>query len=79
MVGDRFYIWVIYDSPLDYPGFYVARKWNHDNTPTDHVIVHTCLNTVRAFVADEIASFGLSPLCFAASPQDDPKILETWF
>jgi hypothetical protein len=65
-------IWTIYDHPTDYPEHYVARLF-HGETPTDSVIQSKDLDTIRGIM---IADFGLT--CLTRSPDDDPKIIETW-
>lgn len=78
MIPDTLSFWVIYDSPLDFPGFFVARRFELDQ-PTIDLIINKNLEMVRDQVIELIAKAGMSPICFAAAPQDDPKILETWF
>jgi hypothetical protein len=63
-------IWAIYNSPKDYPGKFVARRWEL-TTPTDEVIVADTLDEVR-----ERLPLGLR--CLDRHSGDDPVIVETW-
>lgn len=63
-------VWTVYNSPKDYPGKFVARRWEL-TTPTDDVIVADTLDEVR-----ERLPLGLYPL--DRHPGDDPVIVETW-
>ena len=67
----RLPMWVVYDHPSDFPGSYVARRWEGE-LPTDAVMVAPDLETLRGMLAD----FGL--VCLARHPGDDPKIVEAW-
>ena len=63
-------IWVVYDSPIDLPGRFVARKWLNE-TPTAELIQGKTLDELRARLP-----VGLFRLGRAES--DDAKIVETW-
>lgn len=63
-------LWVVYDSPIDLPGRFVARKW-HNETPTAELIQGTTLDELRSRLPG-----GLYRLDRAET--DDPKIVETW-
>lgn len=63
-------MWVVYDSPEDLPGRFVARKWL-DLNPTDHVRQAKTLEWLR-----QQLPIGLSRL--ERQEQDDPKIVEVW-
>jgi malonyl-CoA/methylmalonyl-CoA synthetase len=63
-------LWVIYDSPRDFPGLFVARKWLNDR-PTPDLLQGTTLKQLR-----EQLPAGLH--CLPRSEKDDPKIVETW-
>lgn len=63
-------LWTIYDSPIDLPGSFVARKWVME-TPTSELLQDKTLEGLR-----EKLPPGL--LCMPRSPGDDPKIVETW-
>ena len=39
-------IWVVYDSPLDRPGVFVARKWVND-VPTEETLEAATLEGIR--------------------------------
>ena len=63
-------LWTVYDSPIDLPGRFVARKWMLDR-PTDELLQDKTLDGLRQKLPQ-----GLVRL--ERSPQDDPKIVETW-
>lgn len=63
-------LWTVCDSPIDLPGRFVARKWVLDQ-PTNELVQDKTLDGLRAKLPR-----GLTRL--ERSPQDDPKILETW-
>lgn len=63
-------LWTVYDSPIDLPGRFVARKWLLDQ-PTRELLQDKTLEGLRAKLPQ-----GLT--CLQRSPQDDPKIVETW-
>ena len=63
-------LWTIYDSPIDLPGRFVARKWLMDQ-PTNELLLDKTLDGLGAKLPQ-----GLT--CLQRSPQDDPRIVETW-
>jgi len=63
-------IWTIYDSPIDLPGRFVARKWVLDR-PTDKLLQDRTLEGLREKLPQGLVRLD-------RSPQDDPKIIETW-
>lgn len=63
-------IWVVYDSPTDLPGRFVARKWVTDR-PTLDVLQAKTLAQLHQKLPP-----GLVRL--ERSTGDDPKIVETW-
>jgi len=70
-------MWTVYDHPLDYPEFFVARKWivtRTDDGPvaTDEVLSNHDLHVLRSFLPDGL-------FCMPRTEGDDPKIIETWF
>jgi hypothetical protein len=69
-VSDELELWTVYDSPIDLPGRFVARKWLLDQ-PTNELLQDKTLEGLRAKLPQ-----GLTRL--ERSPQDDPKIVETW-
>jgi hypothetical protein len=62
---------VIYKSPADYPGQYVARLWDVRNRPTRYAMIKDSLEDVRKGIP--VTMIRLSP-----SEKDDPVIIETW-
>ncbi len=70
MDDPRLKIWTVYDSPLDYPGVFVARLWlNADRT--ESVLTAPTLEGLQALIPP-----GLYRM--ARHEQDDPVIVETW-
>jgi hypothetical protein len=63
-------IWTVYDSPIDLPGRFVARKWVLEK-PTNELLQDQTLEGLRNKLPP-----GLTRL--ARATQDDPKIVETW-
>lgn len=68
-------MWTVYDHPIDIPDSYVARK--HvvavgGDYATAEIIKSESLEALRILLANR----GLVSL--ARSPEDDPKIIETW-
>lgn len=63
-------LWVVYDSPSDFPGRFVARKWVHDK-PTAETMEAGTLDDLRALLPTGMVSL-------QRSRQDDPKIVEIW-
>lgn len=39
---EPFYLWTIFDSPQDFPGLFVARRFNYDQ-PTNDIRLATTL------------------------------------
>lgn len=68
-------IWTIYDHPKDFPGGYVARRWDVTpvgSKPTCEHIYSDDLEQLR----DEMATRMLT--CIPRQDLDDPVILESW-
>ncbi len=63
-------LWTVYDSPIDLPERFVARKWLLDQ-PTSELLQDQTLDGLRGKLPQ-----GLTRL--PRAPQDDPKIVETW-
>jgi hypothetical protein len=69
-------MWTVYDHPLDYPEKFVARRWDVDANglkPSASIIVASDLEILR-----DILQFELGLTMLMRSPEDDPKIVETW-
>ncbi len=69
-------MWTVYDSPLDYPGKFVARLWvirrgDPEPRPTGDLAIASTLEAVR-----EMLPFGLTLL--PRSEEDEPQIVESW-
>ena len=63
-------VWVVYESPQDFPDKYVARRL-HLSRPTGDFVVGDTLIDVRAQLPK-----GLFRI--ERSEQDDPQIRESW-
>lgn len=63
-------IWVIYDSPIDFPGRFVARKWLLDK-PTAELLEGNTLDELRAKIPEVLYRL-------PRDPSDDAKIVESW-
>lgn len=65
-----FSLWTVYDSPEDYPGLYVARRFELDK-PTSDVLVSNSLDVLRALLPPFLHRI-------PRSAGDVPCIVETW-
>jgi hypothetical protein len=65
----RFY--VVFDHPIDHPNHFVVRIFL-DDKPTTSFELATTLNEARAKMPKGL-------YCLPRDPQDDPKIVESWF
>jgi hypothetical protein len=68
-------MWTIYDHPTDHPTAFIARKWMVDESgphPTTDALISNVLGDLRS----ALRAMGLTVL--TRSPDDDPKIVETW-
>lgn len=63
-------LWTVYDSPIDLPGRFVARKWLLDK-PTNEMLQDKTLEGLRGKLPQGLIRLD-------RSSQDDPKIVETW-
>ena len=70
------FMWTVYDRPRDYPHSFVARKFAVSGVggtlATADMIVAPDLDSIRKLMVNR----GLT--CITRSPDDDPKIVETW-
>ena len=64
---------VIYNSPTDYPGYFVARVWDMDK-PTDTLMLKKKLSTIREDIKTHLPTMVRLP----RAKKDDPCIVETW-
>jgi hypothetical protein len=64
-------MWVVYESPIEFPNSFVARRWT-SQTPTQNIIIGPDLDQLRAL----LAARGL--VCLSRFADDDPKIVEVW-
>lgn len=63
---------VIYDHPIDYPEFYVARVFEVDK-PTNVVMVKNTLEEIQKDITENTYKIFMPP-----SKYDDPKIVGIW-
>lgn len=61
---------VVYNDPKDYPGKYVMRLWNVDES-TDHVIVKDSLDEIHNSIPSRFFNLG-------RNQHDDGSIVEVW-
>jgi hypothetical protein len=67
-------IWTVYDHPIEYPDWFVARKWlatPEGEKRTDEIMKAATLDELRALLP-----LGLG--CIDRAPWDDPSIVESW-
>lgn len=67
-------IWTVYNSPEDYPGLFVVRKWlvtEGVETPTAEVFFADTLGAVRTLIPPGLVLVPRAEL-------DDPVIVESW-
>jgi hypothetical protein len=68
-------MWTVYASPSDFPGKYVARRWDikaGESHPTTDSLLAERIERLR----ERFAQMGLH--CIPAQPGEDPCIVETW-
>ena len=70
MIDYTLHIWTIYFDPSDFPGLYVARKFNVDK-PTKEFKTAKTLEEIRLAIPQGL-------FCIPADPSDDPVIVESW-
>ena len=72
-------IWTLYNTQtLDFPGLYVARRFNLNNPTADH-FAHESKNTVEVWVRKNAAKFGnFAPHRVQRDPRDDQNIIESY-
>jgi hypothetical protein len=69
-------IWTVYKNPTDYPGKFVARRFDIDADgpkPSASVIIAPSLKTLRSILA-----FEMHLICMPRNEGDEPQIVETW-
>lgn len=64
---------VIYNSPDDYKGYFVARVWDLDK-PTDTFMLKKDLHKIREDIKANLPNMVRLP----KAQNDDPCIVETW-
>jgi hypothetical protein len=69
-------MWTVYKNPSDYPGKFVARRFDVDASgpkPSASIIVMDDLEKLR-----DVLEFELGLVKLMRSPGDEPQIVETW-
>lgn len=71
-----FYLWTLYDHPLDFPDCFVARKYSGlTGKATDEYVTGATPGEVLV----KIQAIDPNPNMFLPrDPGDDPKIMGTW-
>lgn len=72
-MGNSLSIWTIYENPKDYPGIYVARRWEVSATPvaTSDLLTGASLEDVRAQLPPGL-------MRMPANAEDDQSVVESW-
>lgn len=69
-------MWTVYDKPEDFPHCFIARRFDVDKggvSTTTNILISANIDRLRTvFKADGL-------VCMPRLPDDDPKIVETWF
>lgn len=68
-------LWTIYESPRDFPGVFVARKFvcgRYGAVPTDEHYMAETLEAVREKLPATVSA------CFPREENDSAAIVETW-
>lgn len=68
---DKLVTWTVYDHPIDFPDFYIARKFEGVN-PTKEFIKNKSLIDLQV----ELIFKGCGRI--SRSPEDEPQIVEMW-
>jgi hypothetical protein len=69
-------MWTVYDHPNDYPDRFVARRFEVGTAgivATESIIAMPDLEELR-----DVLEFEMHLTCLPRSPEDNPKIVETW-
>jgi hypothetical protein len=69
-------MWTVYDNPTDYPGKFVARRFDVDGSgpkPTASIIIMEDLEALR-----DVLQFELGLVKLMRNEGDEPQIVETW-
>ena len=71
-------MWTVYNNPKDYPGKFVARRFDVEGSgakPSASIIIMDSLPALR----NVLAGIRNAPQPHrSSSPEDDAKIVETW-
>jgi hypothetical protein len=68
----NFYMWVVFNRPVDFPNHFVARKFIGIVPTTEHIVCNT-LQKIRNAINSQQQLHRLE-----RHPGDDPKIIEVW-
>ena len=71
-------LWTIYQNTTDYPGLFVARRFELDR-PTNDTFADKEIEAVRRWVREHASQSGQGvPHRLPRQPEDDPLVVETW-
>lgn len=71
-------MWTIYYNTSDYPGLFVARRFELE-TPTDDMDTFLNLDKAREWVFMDAAKHGQCvPYCLSREEFDFPSVVESW-
>jgi hypothetical protein len=70
--------WTLYQNTKDFPGQFVARRFELDKPTSDH-FADSNVERVRQWIYEEAVKSGQGePYCLPRQSQDDPVVMETW-
>lgn len=70
--------WTVYRNTKDFPGLYVARRFELDKPTADHYADGEKKEVIK-WIFEQAVKFGQGePYCLPRQPEDDPVIVETW-
>lgn len=74
---DAFHLWTLYDSPAEYPRYFVLREWVIEGPASQpRQLPGAFLARDIAVLRGQMIDKGLT--CLTRSPGDDPCIVECW-
>lgn len=70
-------LWVVYNNPSDFPGQFVARKFEGNKFTKEH-FADVELLKVREWIYEQADRIGIWPVRFDRHPSDPAPVYETW-
>lgn len=70
-------IYTIYFNTLDFPGLYVARRFEFEKATNDH-FANVEYQAVVDWVVSESRKAGVDPTRIQRHANDEPQIVECW-